>query len=212
MMFSITTFLTLTFVLSQTQAFQSPATHAAATSRTRTQELDYSSTVDAPMPSPGVRARVKQTIQKLVGKTSRKQPTKFSGPANLSVVTTLQEYAKTLAAQQDQLTVVRFHAPWCKACHLSAPLWDRMVKTNPNISFVQVAIAANNKDILHDLGVSKLPFGHIYQGGLKEELNMSKASFPSLAKIVKSYDDKESQLPEIDEVTNIFEAPYIRRC
>jgi thiol-disulfide isomerase/thioredoxin len=195
MMFSITTFLALTFVLSQTQAFQSPATHAAATSRTRTQELDYSSTVDAPMPSPGVRARVKQTIQKLVGKTSRKQPTKFSGPANLSVVTTLQEYAKTLAAQQDQLTVVRFHAPWCKACHLSAPLWDRMVKTNPNISFVQLPVTEHNKGLFPDLGVSRLPWGNIVnRGELEEGLSMKPKLFRDFA----------STVAEIDAATKIL--------
>jgi hypothetical protein len=56
-----------------------------------------------------------------------------------------------------------------------------MVKTNPTISFVQVPVAANNKDLLLSLGVSKLPFGHIYQGGLTEELIMSKNSFQSFA-------------------------------
>jgi thiol-disulfide isomerase/thioredoxin len=143
-----------------------------------------------------------QQIQQLVEKTSRKQKPKpkqreSAFPANLSefTITTQQEYDTILADQPNKLTVVRFYAPWCMSCHRSAPLWDRMVKTNPNISFVQLPVTEHNKGLFPDLGVSRLPWGNIVnRGELEEGLSMKPKLFRDFA----------STVAEIDAATKIL--------
>ena len=52
------------------------------------------------------------------------------------------------------------------------------------------------------LGVTSLPFGHIYHptGGLVEELKISKKYFPKFARVLKSYVEGLCDIEEYDSI------------
>jgi len=119
-------------------------------------------------------------------------------PANLQTIETLEEYKNVIANQGDKIVVVRFFATWCKACKAIQPFFYRLAHRNPNIAFVDVPVTEKNIDLHQGLGVTSLPFGHIYhpQGGLVEELKMSKKHFPQFVEVFQSYVNDGCNIPE----------------
>jgi thiol-disulfide isomerase/thioredoxin len=41
-------------------------------------------------------------------------------------VDTLEDYKRVVVNERDSIVVLRFHAPWCKSCKSSFPLFSRM--------------------------------------------------------------------------------------
>lgn len=110
-------------------------------------------------------------------------------PRNVVVVNTLEEYKAVVADEKERMVVVRFYATWCKSCKAIGPSFYRLANRNPSISFVEVPVTQHNANLHQGLGVSSLPFGHIYhpKAGLLEELRISKKHFPKFEKILQSY-------------------------
>mmetsp|Transcript_53823 Transcript_53823/g.64960 ORF Transcript_53823/g.64960 Transcript_53823/m.64960 type:complete len:193 (+) Transcript_53823:227-805(+) len=119
-------------------------------------------------------------------------------PSNVMVVNTLEEYKQHVADVKDKIVVVRFYATWCKACKAIGPSFYRLANTYPEISFVEVPVTQHNANLHQGLGVSSLPFGHIYipDVGLAEELRISKKHFPRFEKELQSYAYGSCDLPD----------------
>jgi len=197
----------LAVFLASCQAFQValPTTTQRSTS---TLPRFYSTTADPPLneaSSPDFAKRMRQIVFK--------KQKKASLPQGITEIETLEEYKRVVADEADKLTVVRFYAPWCRACRAVAPQYYRLPKQYDNVQFVQVPANQDNARLHQGLGVPSLPYGHIYHptAGLVEELKMTKKHFKNFDGILQSYVDRECPLGDIDEQTGVFSSPY-QRC
>jgi len=130
----------------------------------------------------------------------KKQKRTSRAPDNLVKVETLAEY-KDVVGDADRLVVVRFYAPWCKACKAIAPSFYRLAVTYPEVLFVDVPVTPENANLHQGLGVPSLPFGHIYHpfGGLVEEVKISKKHFGAFVRSLKTYTQGSCDLNYLDE-------------
>jgi hypothetical protein len=71
----------------------------------------------------------------------------------------------------------------------------------PNTIFVDVPVTNTNAALHQGLGVSRLPFGHIYhpKAGLVEELKLTREHVSEFKKVLQSYVEGSCELPS-DEV------------
>lgn len=112
-------------------------------------------------------------------------------------VTTLQDYKREVVDVNDRLVVVRFYAPWCKACRaVQSPFYKLAKEYNDTVKFVEVPLTKSN-GFLHDgLGVPSLPYAHIYhpQAGLVEERSINKKIFGEFKDVLKTYVNGECEI------------------
>ncbi|GKY93957.1 hypothetical protein MPSEU_000362600 [Mayamaea pseudoterrestris] len=115
-------------------------------------------------------------------------------------VSTLADYKRVVADEAEQMVVVLFHAPWCRACKATQPLFRKLAREYTSssnsctqqqqlVKFVRVPLTQNN-GFLHDgLGVPSLPYAHLYHptAGLVEERKINKHKFDAFANILKEY-------------------------
>lgn len=121
-----------------------------------------------------------------------------SRPTNIMVVDTLEDYKSVVGDEKDQIVVVRFYATWCKACRAVAPAFYRLASIYKDVIFVEVAVTDKNANLHQGLSVPSLPFAHIYHpnGGLVEELKMSRKYFPQFARTLQAYVSGACELPD----------------
>lgn len=135
-------------------------------------------------------------------------------------VQTIHEYKTVVVDETECITVVRFYAPWCRACKAVQAQYRRLAlqyaNTNnhnnnnrSNIQFVEVPVTKDNAVLHQGLGVPSLPYGHIYHPrvGLVEELKINKACFPTFESIIETYvqgycnvtyqDEEQDELPPL---------------
>jgi len=113
------------------------------------------------------------------------------------------------AAGTDTIVVVRFHAPYCKACKMIAFAYERFAKkmadsTNPanlhRVKFVDVEILDRND--YPDLDVPATPYGMIYHptpdGGLEmvEKAAIARRQFSKFKKVLNWYRKGMCEMPE----------------
>lgn len=74
-------------------------------------------------------------------------------------------------ARVDQVTVVKYQAPWCRTCRAMAPRLDRIAKNYPQAAFYSLESMRNGKaagERMHAFFVSrnatKLPYIEVYRG------------------------------------------------
>lgn len=138
------------------------------------------------------------TVNTEVAPRSNRKSARNRRPSNVIAVNTLEEYKKVVADEKEKLVVVRFYATWCKACKAVGPSFYRLAHIYPDIIFAEVPVTQHNVNLHQGLGVSSLPFGHIYHPtvGLVEELKMSKKFFSNFAKVLQSYAYGSCDLPD----------------
>jgi len=111
------------------------------------------------------------------------------GPPNFKRIESREEFDNTISfgIHDYKMVVVRFYATWCKSCRAMQPLFRRLVYRHSDILFVEVAVSDRTKFVIDDLGVEKLPSGHIYVPGigLAERMSISKKNFPDLVAAMK---------------------------
>jgi thiol-disulfide isomerase/thioredoxin len=110
-------------------------------------------------------------------------------PTNIYSVNSTQEYREALESFKDNIIVTRFHAKWCKACLATAPLFYKLARKNPGISFIEVQVQAENADLHRGLNVPSIPFSKIYYptAGLVEEMKISKKDWSTYERIIATY-------------------------
>lgn len=136
-----------------------------------------------------MRRLVTETDDKEKARKSSKRNNGRGRPPNFKVIDTLDEYSNVIGKNQNKLIVVRFYAPWCKACKAIAPSYHRLALTFPDVTFVDVPATSTNANLHQGLGVPSLPYGHIYHpsGGLVEELKLSRKYFPYFTQTLQTY-------------------------
>ena len=112
----------------------------------------------------------------------------------LTEVTTIQDYKRIVADERDKIVVVRFYAPWCRACRAIAAPFRKLAQdmtggNNSQIKFVEVPLTPDNAYLHQGLGVNSLPYGHIYHpaAGLVEEQSLNKKYFNAFRDKVHTY-------------------------
>ena len=166
-----------------------------------------------PSPSSYEMSNFAQRMKNLIKKDSQKTkrpPTPEGTPSNLIRLTTLQEFKQVVGDEKDKLVVVRWYAPWCKACKAIAPSFYRLASTFPNVIFVDVPVTPDNANLHQGLGVPSLPYSHIYHptGRLVEELKISRKHFPFFAKTLKTYVDRECNV-DYDDSNGVLIRPFV---
>ena len=134
----------------------------------------------------------------------RRHPNDAAPAELMTQVVTLQDYKRVVADDHDNLVVVLFFAPWCRACKATQPLYRKLAreysttgstaassteKALAAVKFVKVPLTQTN-GFLHDgLGVPSLPYAHIYHptAGLVEERKLNKHVFAEFRSVLETY-------------------------
>ncbi len=92
-----------------------------------------------------------------------------------------------MASNPDQIIIIKFYAPWCRACKGLEPKFIQIAKeekyANLPIKFCQMSVQGN-KDYIKALGILALPSVHIY-GSIEEGLVENFPCGPSKVPILK---------------------------
>jgi len=137
--------------------------------------------------------RMKNIIKKDAQKADEMKAQKAGLPTNVVRLSTLSDFKKVVVDEnKDKIVVVRWYAPWCKACKAVAPAFYRLASMYPNVVFADVPVTPDNVNLHQGLEVPSLPYSHIYHPmgkKLVEELKISKRFFPAFARTLKTYVD-----------------------
>ena len=103
----------------------------------------------------------------------------------------IQKYKEEVVDVRDRLVVVRFFAPWCRACRAVQGRFNQLSLEFPSVKFVEVPLTKENAYLHDGLGVPSLPFAHIYEPcvGLVEEKKISKVHFREFKTCLQTYVD-----------------------
>jgi calmodulin len=104
------------------------------------------------------------------------------------VIKSKEEHISFLEKYADQIIVMKFYAPWCRACKGLEPKYIQTAK-DPKyaklpLKFAQLSVA-NNKEYIKSLGILALPSVHIYaskEEGLVENFPCGPSKVPILKK------------------------------
>ena len=117
-------------------------------------------------------------------------------------ILSLKDYKDIVVQQPDKITVVRFYAPWCRACKAVKAKFYRLSRQYASaaaaagassdmkkVQFVEVPLTQETAVLHSGLGVPSLPYGHIYypQAGLVEERKINKHVFEEFESVLQTY-------------------------
>lgn len=120
----------------------------------------------------------------------------FSSRSPVTTVSTLEDYKSAVVDEPNRLVVVRFYAPWCRACKAVASGFRKLALDHSDVKFVEVPLTKTNAFLHQGLGVPSLPFAHIYhpEAGLVEERSINKKIFGDFKHVLQTYIDGECQI------------------
>lgn len=122
---------------------------------------------------------------------------------------TKENHIALLAANPGKIVIMKFYAPWCRACKGLEPKFIQISK-DPKYAklplvFAQMSVQ-DNKEYIKSLGVLALPSVHIYAGieGLVENFPCGPSKVPVLKKKIaqvvnKKVDSKTMELKPVEE-------------
>jgi thiol-disulfide isomerase/thioredoxin len=152
--------------------------------------------------------------------TMQSSATATSKPQSFKIrqVSTLEDYKRfvvdDVVDNVDTITVVRFYAPWCRACQAVQQRFYRLAQqyeqqkgllpqNSPKtvVRFIECPVTKDNAVLHQGLGVPSLPYGHIYHSavGLVEELKLNKNVFSQFEEVLASYVRGSCPLPDEKE-------------
>ena len=143
----------------------------------------------------------------LIAKISGRLKTKKSSSAVRfcmpEEVVTIHEYKEQVVDEKDQMVVVRFYAPWCRACKAVQQPFRKLSRDfgGEKIKFVECPVTEENSFLHEGLGVPSLPYGHIYhpEAGLVEEVSINKKVFKDFERVLQYYVDGEGDVEYPDD-------------
>jgi len=172
-------------------------------------------------PLPVVSTTTKAAATTLVTKPmkQRRPKTRFRRATPMQQITNIQQYKEEVVDSTDSsLVVVRFYAPWCKACKAIERSYHRLPLEFPSsVKFVEVPLTKENAYLHKGLGIPSLPFAHVYYNDdhienngsgktspcrLVDELKINKRKFSDFKRIIRSYVDKECDVHYSSGTTN----------
>jgi len=117
-------------------------------------------------------------------------------PPLVQDINSIDEYWDFVGAQDtdgddDQLTVVKFYASWCKSCAKFDLKYRKLArKENQRVRFAQCEFVAN-RNMCTSLGVTKFPHIHVYKGkaGKVDDFLCGPKRFQKLVDTVEEYAD-----------------------
>lgn len=115
----------------------------------------------------------------------------------LHQVSNPEEFDKEVKSEPDRLVVVRFHAPYCKACKSIQVAYERLANSlQKNVKFVDVSI--EDRQEFPGLDVPATPYAQIYHPelGLVEHSPIARRQLTTFKKILKWYVDGVADLEE----------------
>mmetsp|Transcript_7547 Transcript_7547/g.11936 ORF Transcript_7547/g.11936 Transcript_7547/m.11936 type:complete len:235 (+) Transcript_7547:104-808(+) len=136
------------------------------------------------MKSPSIRARVRDFF------LSQRRKTHKPAVVEVEDVDVLKYMLGR--EQDDSYIALMFHAPFCKACQASLPMFERLARKynrgrrKAPVKFLSVSVTQNNSDMLQEaFGVTKFPLARIYHPaeGLIDER-------PVLKKLFKDFEQR----------------------
>ncbi|GKY96717.1 hypothetical protein MPSEU_000631200 [Mayamaea pseudoterrestris] len=136
----------------------------------------------------------------------------FEAPS-LYGINTLMKHSR----RQGDIAIIRYHAPYCRACIKVAPKIERLARRNTDITFIEVPVSNKNPEkdaILEIMEVPSIPWGQVWhpQVGIVEELSLNPKYFDDFVRIVQSYQQGECELPnDIYQASGVYGAPYYRK-
>lgn len=169
--------------------------------------LSYSEDVHASDKSlvsvePGFEERMREAVQV---KRATKAKKATGRPGHVHEALNMKAFNKLVTEEKDQLVVVRFYAPWCRACKAVSPSYFRFSKdleeSGKSVKFVDCPMTSVNTEIHKSLGINAIPFAHVYhpETGLAEERKLSRKNYSNFEKVVNSYVDGSCTLRSNDE-------------
>lgn len=163
--------------------------------------MSYASTVDHPPPGGSDFAKRMRNIALAPKPPSKKTKFTSARPNNIIEVTSLEDYKREVADEQEKIVAVRFYAPWCKSCARAAPSFYRVARElEDTVKFVDVPVTRDTSKIHQGLQIPTIPYSHVYHSdaGLVEELRMSRKQFGVFEDALKSYVTGSCDVSEFD--------------
>jgi thiol-disulfide isomerase/thioredoxin len=106
-------------------------------------------------------------------------------------VLSIDEYKKVVVEEKNVMVVVRFYAPWCRACKAISNRFRQQLpaKFGTSMKFVEVPLTKENAFLHEGLGVPSLPFAHVYHPdvGLVEERKINQKMFSEFVDVLQTY-------------------------
>lgn len=141
----------------------------------------------------------KQVVGGFVPKFLKRDDSATRSRPSVQMVDTLQDYKRVVVDEQDQIVVVRFFAPWCKSCKSAHPHFKKMASqhSSSDVKFVEVPLTKDTAYIHEGLGVTSIPYGHIYHPdvGLVEEKKINRKVFKEFRESLDTYVRGSCDLP-----------------
>uniref|UniRef100_A0A7R9Z8N9 Thioredoxin domain-containing protein n=1 Tax=Pseudictyota dubia TaxID=2749911 RepID=A0A7R9Z8N9_9STRA len=125
----------------------------------------------------------------------------------VSSVDTLENFETEVLSEKERMVVVRFHAPWCKTCRSIKVAYERLAAANPEIKFVDVSLTNKNPDLRDTMDVKAVPYVHVYhpEAGLVESNGLDRKRLTTFKRVLASYREGKSVLPEEGATKNPYE-------
>jgi thiol-disulfide isomerase/thioredoxin len=132
-----------------------------------------------------------------VASPARRRRTKAPQKKFLHKVSNPEEFEKEVLSEDDKLVVVRFVAPYCKACKSIQVAYERLASSlQKTVKFVDVSI--EDREEFPELHVPATPYAQIYHPelGLVEHSPIARRQLTTFKKVLKWYVDGVADLDE----------------
>ncbi|KAJ8906500.1 hypothetical protein NDN08_002993 [Rhodosorus marinus] len=105
---------------------------------------------------------------------------------NVMEMKTAQDYSN-IVNDSDDVVLVKFYAPWCRACEKAGRLLEAVTPQYPEVSFNQMNFSTN-RELCRSLGIKAMPTFHLYYEGEKiDDFSCGPKRFPELVERLESY-------------------------
>lgn len=110
----------------------------------------------------------------------------FEPVDNITNLSNEEDHKRFLGENPDKLVVMKFYAPWCRACKGLEPKYKRIANVDDakDVVFAQFDVQ-HNKKFVKSLGILALPNVHFYSGGPEIKVLESFPCGPSKVPILK---------------------------